>query len=210
MLLQRLLPFCFLFSGSLLFAQTTITLSGTVSDEDSGETLIGATIYAPGSGSGTATNEYGFYSLTLPGGNDSVVIEFSYVGFQPKTLKILPKTSVTKNVQLGTGIQLQEVVVQANSYRDQIRSTEMSVEQVSTREVKVIPALLDGRFKIVILGHSAPAEASDVEARYALGFQRARAVERYLVSNDIPAERFEVQSAGARISSLDRVDDDLG
>lgn len=139
---KQLLPVLFFFSLGVLKAQTTITLSGTVSDGESGETLIGATIYAPASGNGTATNEYGFYSLALPAGNDSVAIEFSYVGFQSNTLKILAKTDVVQNVQLVTGIQLQEVVVQASTYREQIRSTEMSVEEVSTREVKVIPALL--------------------------------------------------------------------
>ncbi len=126
----------------LLAQKNDITVSGKVIDDSNGETLIGATVLELASGNGTATNEYGFYSLSVPAGTDSVSIEFSYVGFQAKTLRILPNKDVTLNVRLGTGVQLQEVVVKANSYQERMRSTEMSVEEISTKEVKVIPALL--------------------------------------------------------------------
>ena len=126
----------------LLAQKNDITVSGSVIDDSNGETLIGATVLELSSGNGTAANEYGFYSLSVPMGSDSVSIEFSYVGFQTKTLRILPKKDVTLNVRLGTGIQLAEVVVKANSYQERMSSTEMSVEEISTKEVKVIPALL--------------------------------------------------------------------
>lgn len=120
-----------------------ISISGTVIDAESGETLIGATILVTDNPSlGTSTNEYGFYSLQVPSGNDSLTLEFSYVGYQPRLLRILPKEDLTLNVELSTGVQLAEVVVQANSYRESLRSTEMSVEELSTKEVKVIPAFL--------------------------------------------------------------------
>lgn len=128
-----------------LAAQTgrqEITVSGTVSDVQSGETLIGATVLLVEAGTGTSTNEYGFYALTVPLGTDSVTIEFSYVGYQPRRIRIKPDKDQRFDVQLGTGIQLEEVVVQANSYREQLRSTEMSVEKIETGEVKMLPALL--------------------------------------------------------------------
>ena len=126
-----------------LFAQNAdINISGTVSDAETGETLIGATIFETSSGSGTTTNEYGFYSLSLPQGNDSVSIEFTYVGFQPITKRVSPKSDQRSNIELGTGVQLVEVTVTANSYKEQIRSTEMSVEKLTTKEVKMLPAFL--------------------------------------------------------------------
>ncbi len=129
--------------GQVIAQQTAkITISGVVKDDDNGETLIGASVYEATSGNGATTNEYGFYSLTLPFGNDSITLEYSYVGFQPKTLRILPTKAVTLNVRLGTGIELQEVVVKADAFRESIRSTEMSIEEISTRETKVLPALL--------------------------------------------------------------------
>ena len=48
------------------FSQNNITISGYVDEEESGEKLIGATIYDLKSGKGTITNDYGFFSLTLP------------------------------------------------------------------------------------------------------------------------------------------------
>lgn len=119
-----------------------ITVSGTIRDAETGETLIGATIFALEPAIGTTSNEYGFYALNLPKGADSVTIEFSYVGYQTERRRVLPLTDLTLNVELGTGVTLQEVVVKSNSYEEQLRSTEMSVENITTREVKVIPALL--------------------------------------------------------------------
>ncbi len=144
MIFKRLITLALLFcAASQIFAQQAkITVSGVVKDDDNGETLIGASVYEAKSGNGSTTNEYGFYSLTLPSGLDSITLEYSYVGFQPRTFRILPNKDVTLNVRLGTGIQLQEVVVKANSYQESIRSTEMSVEEITTKETKVIPALL--------------------------------------------------------------------
>ena len=55
------------------------TVSGTVTDASSGETLIGASIVDMRSGKGAITNEYGHYSLSLP--HDSVALKISYVGY---------------------------------------------------------------------------------------------------------------------------------
>ncbi len=144
MIFIRLITLTLLFcAANQIFAQQTkITVSGAVKDDDNGETLIGASVYDATSGNGATTNEYGFYSLTLPMGNDSITLEYSYVGFQPVNRRILPNKNLTLNVRLGTGVQLQEVVVKANAFQESIRSTEMSVEQITTKEVKVIPALL--------------------------------------------------------------------
>ena len=123
------------------FSQQNFTISGKVTDAENGETLIAATVYATLQGEGANTNEYGFYSLTLPGG-DSVQVEFSYVGFQNVVRTVFLDKNITLDVEMGAGIQLQEVVVKANSYREQIQSTEMSVENISMRDVKALPVLL--------------------------------------------------------------------
>ncbi|MBR9922066.1 MAG: TonB-dependent receptor [Bacteroidetes bacterium] len=123
------------------WSQENITISGTISDAENGETLIGATVFVPAETRGTTTNEYGFYSLSVAKG-DSVVIEYSYVGFQKTIKRLKPEADMTVNVDLGTGVQLEEVVVKADSYREQLRSTEMSVEAITTKEAKLIPVLM--------------------------------------------------------------------
>ncbi|MCO6493105.1 MAG: TonB-dependent receptor, partial [Phaeodactylibacter sp.] len=141
--MYRFLSFLFFLLSPAVWcsAQETVTVSGRVTDEDSGETLIGATAVAPALGAGTATNEYGFYSIAVPAG-DSVQLIFSYVGFQPRSFDLFLPGDTTLNVSLSTGVQLEEVVVKANSYQEQLRSTEMSVDAITTREAKLIPVLL--------------------------------------------------------------------
>ena len=112
-----------------------------IKDGESGETLIGASIVAAKLGLGTTTNEYGFFSLSLPA-EDSIRITFSYVGFQPQERMLWLDADLSLDIELGTGIRLDEVVVKANSFEEQLNSTEMSVETVTTKEAKVIPVLL--------------------------------------------------------------------
>lgn len=122
-------------------AQRNFTISGVVTDAENGETLIGASVVTADYSLGTTTNEYGFYSLTLPAA-DSVTLEFSYVGFQTERRTIALRANVSLSVELSTGVQLQEVVVQAGSVREVLQSTEMSVATISTKEARVIPVLL--------------------------------------------------------------------
>ncbi len=129
-------------AGYALGAQAQqFTVSGTISDANNGETLIGASVTVVATGTGTVTNEYGFYSLSLPA-QDSVVLEFSYVGFQSQRQTVFLIKNTRLNVQLSSGVQLEEVVVQASSFQEQLKSTEMSVEGITTQQVKVIPVVL--------------------------------------------------------------------
>ena len=93
--------FLIIFLTSLAsFSQEKITVSGSVYDENSNETLIGVSIYFPELNSGTTTNEYGFYSITVPKG--SYQIQVSYLGFTSiiETIKLSKK--LTKNFKLET------------------------------------------------------------------------------------------------------------
>ena len=64
-----------LFVGLWGHAQNRYTLSGEVLDAESMETLIGVTLLVPELNTGTVTNAYGFYSLTLPKGNYNLVVQ---------------------------------------------------------------------------------------------------------------------------------------
>ncbi len=116
------------------------TISGTVKDADSGETLIGVTIIDKKTGDGTTSNAYGFYSITLPAG--VVELTYSYLGFEDKIETMTLNQDITSNIDLGTGAeQLVEIVVKANSAKEQVQSTQMSVDRISMKEAKALPAL---------------------------------------------------------------------
>ncbi|MFN8303820.1 MAG: TonB-dependent receptor [Saprospiraceae bacterium] len=137
------LTFALLSAVAVLHAQNTATVSGVLKDALNGETLIGATVEAIGLGKGNVSNEYGFYSITLPAGKDSVTLKFSYIGYQTVFTKIKPQAGPTRlDISLEPeGSILNEVVIKANPLEEKIRSTEMSVATISTREAKALPAL---------------------------------------------------------------------
>jgi outer membrane cobalamin receptor len=133
---------CLLFQQLWAQEQDFFTLSGTITDGQTGETLIGATVQVPEIGTGTVTNEYGFYSIRLPA-QDTLTVIFTYVGFQPLQRTISLQSDQKLDIEMGsTGIELEEVVVRANSFEEQIASTEMSVETISPKEAKLLPVLL--------------------------------------------------------------------
>ena len=135
---RLLLFFCFFqFLNGL--AQEKFTISGTISDENSNETLIGVNIYVPELKMGTSTNTYGFYSLTLPKG--TYTFEFSYVGYQTKTEEIAMTSNVKKNVSLGSGELLEEVIITEKT-KTNIRKAEMSVNKLSIATIKKMPVVL--------------------------------------------------------------------
>ena len=71
--LKKILVFLFFFTSVVIFSQEKFTLSGTVSEASSGETLFGVNVIIPELQTGTVTNQYGYYSITLPKGNYNVI-----------------------------------------------------------------------------------------------------------------------------------------
>jgi len=123
-----------------LNAQKRPVLSGFVKEKGSKETLIGVNIYIPKLKTGTITNTYGFYSLTLL--PDSYEVIVSYVGYQPKSFLIDLKTDISLDVDLEYAIDLAEVVISADKYERISESSRMSVIEIPVKQVKSIPALL--------------------------------------------------------------------
>ena len=85
------------------------TISGYVTDGASSETLIGANILESRRSTGTATNPFGFYSLTLPEGETELV--FSYLGYESRHSRFELTKDTLLNVRLDSNNQLAEVVV---------------------------------------------------------------------------------------------------
>ena len=89
----------FISIGITAFSQSNkITISGYVREAGSQELLIGVNIYIKGTQVGTTTNNYGFYSLTIPQQEAEVV--FSYVGYSPQLIKQKFTEDLVKNIYL--------------------------------------------------------------------------------------------------------------
>ncbi|WP_422107205.1 TonB-dependent receptor [Winogradskyella sp.] len=130
---------CTTWSG---FAQDKFTISGTLKDQANGETLLGATILLKGTTIGTTTNEYGFYSLTAPQGNYTLVI--SYLGYKTIEEQIVLDKNLKFNSELEEDAgQLDEVVITAEeSKKVNLRTPQMSVAKLSSQTIKQIPAVM--------------------------------------------------------------------
>ncbi|MQP53565.1 MULTISPECIES: TonB-dependent receptor [unclassified Flavobacterium] len=140
-MLKQKLYWCLFFFSLLGFGQEKVILSGVASDTYNNETLIGVSVYISELNIGTYTNEYGFYSISVPQGNYTVQV--SYVGFETILEKIEINQNVKKNFSLKESNQeLKEVVITKNIYRTNIKKPEMSVNKLSINTIKQMPAIL--------------------------------------------------------------------
>ena len=131
-----------LLTNTSLFAQSRFTISGTVKDTLTGETLIGATVRITGPvKKGATTNTYGFYSLTVPRGQDT--LSFSYVGYKTIIIKLLVTKNTTLNIDLGASNALNEVVVTDKAAsNNNILEPQMGVNKLDIKEISNVPVLL--------------------------------------------------------------------
>ncbi|MBM3436172.1 MAG: TonB-dependent receptor, partial [Bacteroidetes bacterium] len=118
-----------------------LTISGHIRDSRSGEDLIGATIYINEIKSGTSSNIYGFYSMSLDAGIYTLV--YSFVGFEPVQKKIELKESITLDIELAEKKEeLKEVVITGTAINENVTKAEMSSIKMDTKTIKQIPALM--------------------------------------------------------------------
>lgn len=123
------------------FSQEKLTISGTVYDANNNETLIGVSIYFPSLNSGTTTNEYGFYSITIPKGTYKTQV--SYLGYTSifETIKLSEK--ITKNFKLAEETEsLNEIVIEGNIEKLNVKTPQMSVNKLTAATIKQIPVVL--------------------------------------------------------------------
>lgn len=131
----------FLLLFQFSFSQQKYTLSGTIADSQNNETLIGVNVTIPELKTGVTTNEYGFYSITVPSG--TYTVQISFVGYQTVEQPITLDKNTKLNYKLsGEEEQLQEVVVTDNRKATNIRKAEMSVNKLSIQSIKKMPVVM--------------------------------------------------------------------
>ncbi|MFH4968770.1 TonB-dependent receptor [Gaetbulibacter sp. M240] len=125
----------------LVQAQDKVTISGRIFESKSNETLIGVTIYLPELSSGTITNEYGFYSLTVPKGTYRVVV--SYLGYDTIDETLALDSNINRDFKLSENVEeLQEVVISKDVERLNLKSPQMSVNSLKASTIKEVPVVL--------------------------------------------------------------------
>lgn len=115
------------------------TISGYITDTNTGETLINSGVFDSKSNNGTVSNSYGFYSITLSRG--VVNLNFSYVGYKTQRRSFVLSKDTVVNISMSQMLELNEVTVVANRRDIGVAGTQMSAIEVPIAQIKSVPAL---------------------------------------------------------------------
>ncbi len=125
-------------SAAVLSAQN-FTVSGYITDKSNGETLIAATVIDKNSSKGAVSNNYGYYSLTLPKGE--VVLNYSYIGYGNVSESFFLDKDTVINVPLEPNTMLAEITVVGQRSETGVKGSQMSAVEVPINLIKNIPTL---------------------------------------------------------------------
>lgn len=125
------------------FAQQKFTISGSIKDEQSGELLIGVTVKIQELPStGVSANEYGFYSLTVPSGNYTLIA--SYIGYDEYKQSIVADKNLRIDISLGQEgktTEIEEVVISGARKDKNLSSAQMGMETLDMKKIEKLPVL---------------------------------------------------------------------
>ena len=124
------------------YAQKRFIISGTMKDALTGETLIGATVKIKEiPQAGTASNSYGFYSLSAPEGEYTLL--FTYIGYETISRTVSLRQSQTINMALSSKSDLSAVVISSNRPNNSnITSPQMGLEKLNMAQINNVPVLM--------------------------------------------------------------------
>lgn len=123
---------------SISYAQN-YTVSGYITINKSGETLISSSVFDKKSNIGTVSNTYGFYSITLAKGE--VNLRYSYVGFAAQSHNFDLTKDTVINIKLLESAELNEVLVVGIQKSLDVKSSQMSAINIPITQIKSVPSL---------------------------------------------------------------------
>lgn len=118
-----------------------LTISGSIKDASTGEVLIGATMYVEETKSGTISNLYGFYSMSLPAGTYHLV--FAYLGYQTYKTEVNLSENKVINVEMKPSSEsIDEITVTSERKDANVMEAQMGVEKLKGKTIKNVPVLM--------------------------------------------------------------------
>ena len=160
------------------------TVSGYMTDLSSGESLISAALLEQNSGQGTVTNNYGYYTLTLPAGE--VSLEYSYVGYAAESMKFNLTRDTVIHVALKPAAEmLAGASVTASRSEIGVRGTQMSAIEIPVHQIKHVPALA-GEIDVIKAIQLLPGVQSGTEGSAGLYVRGGGPDENLLLLDGVP------------------------
>lgn len=165
-------------------AQQNHTISGFVYDNQTGEALIGANVYEIISKNGCVSNEYGFYSLTLPK-TDSIYLSVSFIGYESLRITTKAENKSNFNFNLISGLFINEVDVKAKRTESIIEKNETGVVRIPISEIKQMPSLF-GEVDIIKAFQLTPGVQSGGEAKSNIYVRGGSPDQNLILLDDVP------------------------
>lgn len=175
-----ILMLCFLTQFS--FAQN-VTIRGYVTDQINGERLLNANVYEQKILRGTITNNFGFYSLTLPKGNYSIAC--SFVGYETSLFEINLQKDTIIDFKLAAKADLEEVTVVGQKVDSKLTSTQMSRVDIQMDKVQSLPAFL-GEADVIKTIQLLPGVQSGTEGTSGLYVRGGGPDQNLILLDDVP------------------------
>ena len=167
-----------------LSGQDKITVSGFIYDSFTGEILIGATVYDQELKTGVSSNEYGFYSMSIPN-RDSIKLKVSYVGYKPLVILIKDGLKTQYDFRLEPGVAIDEVTVSVPRENNIVRRNETGVTYLDMKEIKTLPNLF-GEVDIIKPFQLSPGVQSGGEAKSNLHVRGGSPDQNLILLDDVP------------------------
>lgn len=177
----------FLFLTQISFSQP-VTIRGFITDRSNGERLLNANIYEEKMTRGTISNNFGFYSLTLPTGNYTLIC--SFIGYQSQKLELKLSSDTIIDFKLETLADLEEVTVVGQKIDSKLTSTQMSKVDVAMEKVRSLPAFL-GEADVIKTIQLLPGVQSGTEGTSGLYVRGGGPDQNLILLDDVPVYNAE-------------------
>ncbi len=173
----------------------TYTVSGYIEAAGSGERLSETTVYSPSADRGVFSNEFGFFSLTLPAGHHELLI--SYLGFRPRQLSVDLMADTVLLINLAADLTLRPVTVTASDSSFLRRPLDFSADELIPSEGESLPRL-GGEYDLMRLVHLLPGVQTGADGIGGIFVRGGNAGHNLVIIDDVPI--YNVNHAGGLLS----------
>jgi hypothetical protein len=137
---DRALKYLIIKNNIALKAKKYVTISGVITDEKTGETLIGANVFELNSRKGVMSNAYGFYSLRVLEGD--IKVEFSFVSYHRKIEEIKINSNIRLDMSLVSSVvEMKDIVINGLLPNENISRIPMGKERISADFINSIVSI---------------------------------------------------------------------
>ncbi|MBN1950780.1 MAG: TonB-dependent receptor [Bacteroidales bacterium] len=171
-------------SFGILIAQEYYTISGYISDQQTGEVLINANVYDQDSKIGTITNSFGFYSIRFPAGSE-IDLTISYIGYSSVIEYIQLNRDQTIDIALVPQLEIEEVTITAETQVQREEMTAMGILDIPMQQVKALPAI-GGEKDILKVLQLMPGIAFGDEAKSGIYVRGGSPDQNLILLDDVP------------------------